>query len=181
MLQQNIIQKSTSPWSSPVVLVKKKDGSIRFCIDYRKLNHITRKDVYPLPRIDDTLDTLSGAKWFTTLDLLSGYWQVEVAAEDKEKTAFVNRDGLYEFNVMPFGLCNALATFQRLMDMVLSGLQWMHCLVYLDDVIIFSQDFQSHLAKLHQVFQRLQQAGLKVKPTKCVFFQKKYHSWAHSI
>jgi hypothetical protein len=181
MLQQNIIQKSNSPWSSPIVLVKKKDGSIRFCVDYRKVNHITRKDAYPLPRIDDTLDTLSGAKWFTTLDLLSGYWQVEVAAEDKEKTAFVTRDGLYEFNVMPFGLCNAPATFQRLMDMVLSGLQWTHCLVYLDDVIVFSCDFTSHLDKLHQVFLRLQKAGLKVKPTKCVFFQKEVPFLGHIV
>ena len=164
MLQNNIIQKSTSPWSS-VVLVKKKDGSVRFCIDYRKVNNITRKDAYPLPRIDDTLDTLSGAKWFSTLDLLSGYWQVEVTAEDREKTAFVTRDGLFEFNVMPFGLCNGPATFQRLMDMILTGLQWTNCLIYLDDVIIFSHDFKSHLDNLQYVFQRLRSAGLKLKPT----------------
>ena len=103
--------------------MRKKDGSTRFCIDYRKVNAVTRKDAYSLPRVDDTLDTLAGAKWFTTLDLLSGYWQVEVEPSDKAKTAFCTPEGLYEFNVMPFGLCNAPATFQRLMDMVLAGIQ----------------------------------------------------------
>ena len=108
---------------------KKKDGSVRFCIDYRKVNNITRKDAYPLPRIDDALDILSGAKWFSMLDLLSRYWQVGVTAEDREKTAFVTLDGLFEFNVMPFGLCNGPAIFQRLMGMVLTGLQWTNCSV----------------------------------------------------
>ena len=136
MLSKGIIQPSSSPWASPVVLVRKKDGSTRFCIDYRKVNAVTRKDAYPLPRVDDTLDTLAGAKWFTTLDLLSGYWQVEVEPSDKQKTAFCTPEGLYEFNVMPFGLCNAPATFQRLMDMVLAGIQWSSCLVYLDDIIV---------------------------------------------
>ena len=122
--------------------------------------------------MDDTLDTLSGAKWFSMLDLLSGYWHVEVTAEDQEKTAFLTRDGVFEFNVMPFGFCNGPATFQRLMDMVLTGLQWTNCLVYLDDVIIFSHEFQSHLDNPQYVFQCLRSAGLKVKPTKCNFFKK---------
>ena len=116
------MKPSASPWASPIVLVTKKDGSTRFCVDYRKVNQVTRKDAYPLPRVDDTLDTLSGAKWFSTLDLISGYWQVEVAEKDIEKTAFCTPDGLFEFKVMPFGLCNALASFQRLMDLVLAGL-----------------------------------------------------------
>lgn len=130
------------PWASPIVLVKKKDGSFHFCIDYRKLNAVTRKDAYPLPRIDDTLDTLSGAQWFTTLDLISGYWQVEVDPADREKMTFCTPEGLFEFKGTPFGLCNAPVTFQRLMNSVLSGLQGNSCLVYLDDVIITGKTFR---------------------------------------
>ena len=110
MLKKDVIQPSSSPWASPIVLVQKKDGSVRFCVDYRKVNAVTRKDAYPLPRVDDTLDTLSGSKWFSTLDLISGYWQVEVDEKDREKTAFCMPEGLFEFKVMPFGLCNAPAT-----------------------------------------------------------------------
>jgi len=181
MLARKVIQPSTSPWASPVVLVKKKDGSTRFCIDYRKINTITHKDAYPLPRIDDTLDTLSGAKWFSTVDLLSGYWQVEVAEEDKPKTAFATREGLYEFNVMPFGLCNAPATFQRLMDLVLAGVQWTQCLVYLDDVIIIGRDFEEHLHNLSTVLQKLREAGLRLKPSKCSFCQESVSFLGHIV
>ena len=109
MLERGVVERSTSPWASPIVLVKKKDGTVRFCVDYRKVNNITHKDAYPLPRIDTTLDTLSGSMWFSTLDLLSGYWQVEVEETDKEKTAFCTTEGLFQFKVMPFGLCNAPA------------------------------------------------------------------------
>eukprot|EP00731_Ephydatia_muelleri_P017395 Em0010g493a len=136
MLKKDVIQPSSSPWASPVVIVQKKDGSYRFCVDYRKINTITRKDAYPLPRIDDTIEALSGSQWFSTLDLLWGYWQVEMSEEDRAKTAFSTHEGLYEFKVMPFGLCNAPATFQRLMDLVLSGIQWSSCLVYIDDIVI---------------------------------------------
>lgn len=127
MLKRGVIEECSSPWSSPVVLVKKKDGTTRFCIDYRKLNNVTIKDAYPLPRIDDSLDQLSGTKYFSTLDLNAGYWQVEMADKDRAKTAFVTRKGLYSFKVMPFGLCNAPATFERLMESVLRGLQWQQC------------------------------------------------------
>lgn len=110
MERHDVIQPSSSPWASPVVLVQKEDGKLRFCINYRKLNAITRKDAYPIPRIDDTLDTLAGSTWFTTLDLVSGHWQVEVSDNDRGKTAFFMQKGLFEFKVMPFGLCNAPAT-----------------------------------------------------------------------
>ena len=149
MLEGGVVEPSASPWESPIVLVQKKDGSTRFCVEYRKLNNVTRKDAYPIPRIDATLDTLHGSKWFTTLDLLSGYWQVEVAETDRPKTAFCTTEGLYQFRVMPFGLCNV---FQRLMDLILTGLQWKECLVYLDDVIVLGRSFQEHLCNLRSIF-----------------------------
>ena len=146
MVQLGVVRPSQSPWSSPTVMVRKKDGSWRFCIDFRKLNSVTHCDAYPLPRIDSTLDTLKGSTLFTTLDLASGFWQVEVQEEDKEKTAFSTSKGHYEFNKMPFGLTNAPATFQRLMECVLAGITDNECLIYIDDIIIlFSQSFKVHL------------------------------------
>jgi len=171
MLDQEIIEVSSSPWSSPVVLVKKKDGSTRFCIDYRKLNTVTKKDSYPLPRIDDALDALSGSKYFSTLDLQSGYHQVLMHPDSKEKTAFISHAGLYQFRVLSFGLTNAPPQFQRLMARVLHGLEWKVCLIYIDDIIIFSRTFEEHLSRLSLVFDRLRQANLKLKPSKCHFAQ----------
>ena len=181
MLQQGVIRKSCSPWSSPVVMIKKKDGAWRFCIDFRKVNSVTHKDAYPLPQIDETLESLSGSQYFTTLDLASGYWQVEVSESDKEKTAFSTRDGHYEFNVMPFGLTNAPATFQRLMECVLAGLTFEQCLIYIDDIIVFSATFPQHLEWLITVFEHLAHAGLKLKPKKCHFVRSEIRYLGHIV
>ena len=145
------------------------------------LNSMTRKDVYPLPCIDDTLDTLAGSCCFTTLDLISGYWQVPLHPEDREKSAFTTPEGLFEFTVMGFGLCNAPAAFQRLMDSASAGLQWTTCLVYSDDVIILGKSFDDHLYILSRVFDRLQQAGLKLQPGKCALVQCKVSFLGHAI
>ena len=169
MLKRGITRKSKSPWASPVVIVNKKNGEKRFCIDYRKLNKETKKDNHPLPRIDDMLDRFQGSNWFTTIDLASGYWQVEMEEEDKEKTAFITYEGLYEYNVMPFGLCNAPATFQRLMHIVLGDLIYTKAPVYLDDVNIHSKTFDQHLEDLQEVFDKIREANLKIRLDKCHF------------
>ena len=148
--------------------MKKKDGTLRFCINFRKLNDVTTKDAHPLPRIDDTLEVLKGAKIFSTLDFKSGYWQVPIKEEHKNKTAFWTSSGqLYEFNRLPFGLCNAPATFSRLMDNVLSGLSWEICLYYLDDIIVFSKSWEEHLQRLRMVFLRLREANLRLGHKTC--------------
>ena len=164
-------------------LSKRKDGSTRFSVDQRKLNSVTHKDAYPLSHINDTLESLSDSKWFSTIDLLSGYWQVGMAESDKEKTAFITHDGLFEFNVMPFGLCNAPATFQRLMNLSLSGMLWSECLVYLDDIIIFVCTFEEHLCHLTSVLEleRLRAVNLKAKLSKCNFLQQQVHYLGHVI
>ena len=181
MLHRNVIQPSVSPWASPVVLVPKSDGSSRFCVDFRKVNKITKKDSYPLPLISESLDTLGGAKFFSSLDLVSGYWQVEMDPASREKTAFVTHAGLYEYTTMPFGLCNAPGTFQRLMECVLRGLNWQIALIYLDDVLVYSQNFEDHLHHLRLVFDRFREAGLKLKPSKCHFGQKEVKYLGHMI
>ncbi|KZS08011.1 Uncharacterized protein APZ42_028400 [Daphnia magna] len=149
MLKQGINRPSFSPWAAPVVLVKKKSGDYKFCVDYRRLNAITKRDVYPLPRMDDVFDRIAGAKFFSSIDLMSGYWQVPVAEADTSKTAFVIPDGLYEFIRLPFGLNNAPSTFQRLMDRMLTRLKWQMCLVYLDDVLVFGKSFEEHQERLN--------------------------------
>ena len=181
MLEIGTVRPSTSPWSSPVVLVKKKDGSVRFCVDYRRLNEISRKDSYPLPRIDDSLDTLSGSEWFSTLDLASGYWQVKMHPDDAEKTAFSTPKGLFEFTVMPFGLVNAPATFERLMEVTLSGLHWQTCLIYIDDIIVFGPDFRTHISRLSEVLNRIRKAGLKLSPKKCKLLHSKVEFLGHVV
>lgn len=181
MLESGVVRESASPWAAPIVLVKKKDGSWRFCVDYRKLNALTHKDAYPLPRIEESLTGLKAAKWYSTLDLASGYWQVEMDPADRKKTAFTTPFGLYEFERMPFGLCNAPATFQRLMQRCLGNLVNESLLIYLDDVVVFSPDFNSHLKHLEEVFQRLNQHGLKLQPKKCSLFQREVTYLGHVI
>jgi hypothetical protein len=140
-------------------------------MDSKKLNDITKKDSFTLFQIDDTLDALAGAKWFSTLYLKSGYWQVDVH-KDKKKTAFSTGQGLWQFKVMPFGFCNAPATFERLMETVLRGLPYVSCFVYLDDVIVIGRTFQEHLLNLRKVFHRFREARLKLNPEKCHLLQK---------
>ena len=181
MLEKSIIRPSTSPWSSNVVLVAKKDGSRRFCIDFRKLNKITKKETYPLPRIDETLHALGRAQYFSTLDLAAGYWQIGMAPDDIEKTAFTTISSHFEFVRMPFGLCNAPPRCQQLMDFLLAGLQWEICLCYLDDIIIYPRTFTDHLSNLRTVFERLRAAGLKVRLTKCTFCRSEVPYLGHII
>ncbi|KAG1937121.1 hypothetical protein F2P79_018352 [Pimephales promelas] len=180
-LDTGVARPSNSSWAAPIVMVRKKDQTLRLCVDYRPLNKRTIKDAYPLPRIQDTLDTLSTARYFSTLDLTSGYWQVELTPRARKATAFCTRKGLFEWNVMPFGLCNGPATFQRLMDRVLAGLQWETCLVYLDDIIVLGRDRTEMLERLSQVFGRLRAANLKLEPSKCVLFREQVAYLGHIV
>uniref|UniRef100_A0A803KCS2 Gypsy retrotransposon integrase-like protein 1 n=1 Tax=Xenopus tropicalis TaxID=8364 RepID=A0A803KCS2_XENTR len=166
MLAFGVITPSHSPWASPVVLVPKKDGSTRFCVDYRRLNDVTTTDAYPMPRVDELLDRLGNAKYLTTLDLSRGYWQIPLAPSAQEKSAFLTPFGLYQFTVMPFGMRNAPATFQRLVNRLLEGMQDF-AQAYLDDIAVFSQTWEEHLQHLQRVFAQIQDAGLTLKPEKC--------------
>lgn len=182
MLKAGAIRESSSPFSSNIVLVRKKDNSLRFCIDYRKLNNRTIKDAYSLPRIEETMDTLKGSKYFSKLDLRSGYWQVAMREEDKAKTAFsVGPLGFYECNRMAFGLCNAPGTFQRLMERCMGELHLRECVIYLDDIICYSETLEEHFSRLQAIFQRLQAAGLKLKGSKCEFFRTRVQYLGHLV
>ncbi|KZR99904.1 Uncharacterized protein APZ42_004039, partial [Daphnia magna] len=166
MEKTGVIEPSNCPCGAAVVLVRKKDGTWRFCVDYRRLNAVTIRDVYPLPRIEETLARLEGAEFFSIMDLQSGYWQVPIKESDRPKTAFVTADGLYQFKVMAMRLCSAPGTFQRMMDLVLSGLRWTTCLVYLDDIVAYSRSLDEHVQGLRGVLGRLRGANLKVKVEK---------------
>ena len=175
MQANGVIEPSSSPWASPIVMVRKKDGTMRMCVDYRNLNSVTKSDVFPLPRIDDLLDQLAGSMFFSTLDLAAGYWQVKVDPDSIEKTAFITPRGLYQFRVMPFGLTNAPSIFQRLMQRVLSHLDDEEATfadVYIDDILLFSKTMEDHIRHLQRVFQRLREAGLKLKLSKCHFLRQ---------
>ena len=174
MLITGVIRPSHSSWNSNIVLALKKDSTWRLCTDLRSLNSRTIKDSYSIPRLEDTLDKLAGAKFFSCIDLKNGYWQVEIEESDKHKTAFsVPGLGFYEYNDMTFGLCNAPATFQRLMEQVLYDLNNKICAIYLDDILIWSSSLDEHLERLDADFKRLAEAGLKLKPSKCSFFKDK--------
>ena len=181
MLHQRIIEPSSSAWASNVVMVRKNDGTPRFCVDYRAVNNKTRKDAYPLPLISESLDSLAGAKWFSTFDLRAGYHQLAVHPRDRHKTAFVTRRGLFQFRVLPFGLCNSPASFSRMMNLVMAGLNFAVCLIYLDDIIVFASDLDTHLQRLSQVLERLAVVGLKLKPSKCHLLQRQVIFLGHVV
>ena len=182
MIEVGAICKSNSPWASAIVLVRKKDGSLRFCIDLCKLNAQTIKDAYSLPHIDETLDCLGGATIFTSLDLRSGYWQVEMEEESKPLTTFTMSPlGFYKCERMPFGLTNAPATFQCLMENCLGELHLSWCIIYLDNIIVFSDSPSEHLCRLRGVFAKLDTAGLKLKPNKCEFFKTRITYLGHIV
>ena len=181
MLEIGAIRKSQSPWASAVVLVRKKDGALHFCIDLRKLNARTIKDAQTLPRIEDSLDSLNGAVIFTSLDLKSGYWQVELDEDSIQYKAFTVRPlGFYECLQMPFGLTNAPATFQRLMENFLGDLHLNWCIIYLD-IIVYSKTPEEHLERLEAVFKKIANAGLKLKPSKCEFFKSEITYLGHIV
>lgn len=172
MMDAGVIQESVSEWASSPVLIRKRDGSVRWCIDYRALNEVTVKDTFPLPLVEDCLDTLAGNVWFSKLDANSAYWQVKVKEEDRQKTAFLTKFGLFEHVKMGFGLTNAPATFSRVVNLILRGLTWKTILAFLDDILVLGKTFEEHIKNLAEALERFRQYGMKLKPRKCVFFQK---------
>lgn len=181
MLEQGIIQPSCSPYASPVLLVMKKDLTWRFCIDYRHLNAITVKNRYPLPIIEELIDELAGACWFTSLDLRAGYHQIRLLPGEEAKTAFKTHNGHFEFRVMSFGLTGAPATFQNTMNTVLAPLLRKGVLVFIDDILVYTRTLEEHVQLLRQVFELLDQHQLKVKKSKCAFAQKQLVYLGHVI
>lgn len=181
LIGKGIVEHSTSPWGAPALLVEKPDGSFRFVVDYRDLNKVTRIDPYPLPNIQETLSLLGGSQYFTVVDMASGYWQIELDAQDREKTAFNTPSGHYQWTRMPMGLANSAAVWQRTADVVLAGLLGKLCHVYLDDIIVFSNSFEDHIEHIAKVLVRLKEAGLKLKPSKCQFLKPEVKYLGHII
>ena len=180
MLESGAIRPSQSAWCNAVMLVRKKDGSLHFCIDFQHLNTCLKKDSYPLLRIQEALESLVGAGHFSCLDLKSGFWQIRM--ESKQYTAFtVGNLGFFECDRMPFGLCNAPATFQQLMQNCMGELNFIYCLIYLDDLIVFLWTAEEHLHQLHVVFDCLREYNLKLKPSKCSLFWEEINYLAHQV
>ncbi|MEL7521238.1 MAG: reverse transcriptase family protein, partial [Cyanobacteria bacterium J06553_1] len=179
MESAGIVRRSSSPWSSPLLVVDKPDGSVRPCGDYRRLNRATRKDRYNLPSLRDFSHNLAGMTCFSTIDLLKAYWQVGLTESAIPKTAVITPFGLWEFLKLPFGVCNAVPTFQRLIDSVMAGLPYVF--VYLDDLLIFSPDPESHEVHLRAVLSKLREAGLTANPSKCAFFQSSVNYLGHRV
>ena len=177
----DLIRPSQSAWSSPVVLVKKKDGKYRFCVDYRRVNQITIKDSYPLPHIEETIGQLSGSSYFSKMDMKSGYFQLPINEKDKAKTAFITSRGLWEFNVLPQGLKNSPPSFQRVLNNLLANGRWDFCLIYLDDIIIYSKSFNEHCQHLNDVLTVLNQANFQLNPPKCSFARPEIDYLGHTI
>jgi len=181
MLGMGVIEPAQTEWASPIVFAPKKDGAMRFCVDYRRLNAMTLRDSYPIPRMDECIDSLGDANIFTTLDANCGYWQIEIADQDKDKTTFTSHHGLYRFVRMPFGLRNAPSTFQRVIDIILSTVKWQYALVYLDDVIIYSRSAEEHMTHVATVLRMLMEAGVTLKLRKCSLFADKVDYLGHVI
>jgi hypothetical protein len=187
LLDDGVITESESPWSFPAILIEKKahpgeEAQFRLCIDFRTLNNITKTDFFPLPYLEDTIDRLAGASLFSTMDLASGYFQIPLHPDDQEKTAFSTFDNHYEFKRMPMGLKNAPATWQRFMNHIFANLSYKECLLYLDDVIVFSSDnIEEHLNRLRHVFEKMRESNLKFKPTKCHFLKKEVEYLGHIV
>jgi len=181
MLQTGVIEPSNSPWSFPVCMVRKNDNSYRYCVDYRRMNSVIIKDAFPVPDVKDALDSLPGAKYFATIDLLPGYWQLGMIQRARERSAFCTRRGLYQFTRMPFGLSNAPASFCRLMQIILHDLLYVCCICYLDDIIVFGETPEQLIKNLDGVFTRLKEKGLKAKPSKCVLFRSPIDFLCHMV
>ena len=181
MLDAGVIQESVSEWASSPVLIRKRDGSVQWCIDYRALNNVTVKDIFPLPLVEDCLDKLAGNIWFSKLDANAAYWQVKVKEEDRKKTAFLTKFGLFEHIKMGFGLINTPATFSRVVNFILKGLTWKIVLAFLYNILVMGKTFEEHLQNLCQVLDRFRTHGMKLKPKKCLFFQNEVEFLGRSV